>query len=453
MPNPTTPASMPASMIERLDIQFHPNLERVVLRPRWLGDERSAALIQHISAFSESDLTTWVDRTLSHYGHRHRQLADKLQNHGTWALNRCSQTLEAYTVPQRLLIGAYFSMEYSVEAAAFFNPSVVLAPDQSHLMAGEERLIFSFRAVGEGHISSIVFHEAILETGSGTLRFPPPSRWVELPHIEDINHAVDAHMVSGISLPNGQSDHPTNNQAYGAQFAADTELSERVLFPELSVESHGLEDARFVQFTDDQGKSTYYATYTAYNGREIQPRLLHTEDFQHFVSLNLTGAGAVNKNLALFPRKIQGRYAMLSRLDGVNNFLMFSDSLTHWEHPVLLNTPQMPWELGNTGNCGSPIETEAGWLVITHGVGPMREYSLGALLLDLEDPGKIIGRLKNPLWTPQADEREGYVPNVVYSCGAYLKGEHLWLPYGASDRFAAVLKVKLADLLEKLLNE
>jgi predicted GH43/DUF377 family glycosyl hydrolase len=242
-------------------------------------------------------------------------------------------------------------------------------------------------------------------------------------------------------------------QDYELCFSPETALSERVIFPMLEHERNGIEDARFVRFCHPDGSHNYFATYTAYDGRMIQPRLLQTQDFIRFRSFGLRGAGAVNKNLALFPRQINGRYAMLARIDGVNNYIMFSDSLTDWEAPQLLQTPREVWEFGNIGNCGSPLETPAGWLVITHGVGPMRQYALGAILLDLNDPCHLIARLREPLMLPLANEREGYVPNVVYACGGLLHGDHVHIAYGMADRFGGLATVSLSELLTKMSDE
>lgn len=449
-------------MLKRLSTRFHPSPERVILRARWLGEARSRELIARVLALPTEALEHWYQRTLQHYQDRHRDLKKYLSKHSQWAMTKLGQDASPLSEAQKHLIGAYFTMEYSIEAAAFFNPSVVLAPDQSGLEAEQSRLLFSFRSVGEGHISSVVFQEAILE--GEQLSFETPSRYVELPEVQPLSFDKQAELhpqlsaehvesiVNSISLPANQHQHvlDVHEQAYALSFRADAPLSERVLFPELPVESNGIEDARFVCFSEDDGSQSYYGTYTAYNGREIQPRLLKTHDFLVFQSLPLFGAGAQNKNLALFPRRINGRYAMLSRLDGVNNYISFSEQMTHWENPQLLNTPLYPWEFGNTGNCGSPLETEAGWLVITHGVGPMREYAISAMLLDLADPSQVIARLKEPLLIPNADEREGYVPNVVYSCGSLIAQGQVLIPYGASDRFATLATIPLAELLAQM---
>ncbi|HEY9840879.1 MAG TPA: glycoside hydrolase family 130 protein, partial [Candidatus Obscuribacterales bacterium] len=385
-------------IVQRSPERFLPACERVLARYRPLEPDRAAELIARVLALTTADCEATLAQTLERFSWRHRELSQTLLSHFEQISGLLPQAPESLSREQKLLIGAYFTMEYSIEAAAFFNPSLVPAPDQSGCTAEQLRVIFSFRAVGEGHISSLVFRQAILEAGH--LHPEPVGSFVESP--------------ASITL--------IDPEGYELRFASQTDLSERVIFPLLEHERNGIEDARFVHFTQADGSQTYYATYTAYDGRQIQPRLLQTDDFTSFRSYSLRGPGAVNKNLALFPRLIQGRYAMLARIDGVNNYIMFSDTLTHWEQPQLIQTPRESWEFGNIGNCGSPLETEAGWLVITHGVGPMREYALGAILLDRNHPGRPIARLREPLMLPQADEREGYVPNVVYACGSLLHG-------------------------------
>ena len=237
---------------------------------------------------------------------------------------------------------------------------------------------------------------------------------------------------------------------YEIHFAPSSEMSERIIFPVSPNESNGIEDARFVRFVEDDKSVIYYATYTAYNGRVILPQLIETTDFLNFRVLTLNGQAVQNKGMALFPRRINGRYAMLSRLDDENLFLIFSDNPHFWSNPQLLQVPQQPWELVKLGNCGSPIETEAGWLVITHGVGPMRKYCIGATLLDLNDPTKVLGQLKKPLLRPEGNEREGYVPNVVYSCGSLIHNGQLILPYGVSDTASSIVRIELSELLAAL---
>ncbi len=472
--------------VRRHPEQFLPRLERVLARPRSFEHDRSQILIQRVLAMPKEHVRAAAEDVLAEFGQRHRRLASVLEAHYQTA----SAHLPEGAQPdrwQRLLIGAYFTMEYSIESAAFFNPSLVPAPYQPDLPAGAMKICFSFRAVGEGHISSLVFREALL-TAEGLLEPGPEGRFVDAPEstvfpehalsdlkgleklpdsykhnllgrltnpftYTQLRQAVDE--LRGHDTPSDVHNHLQDlltsfEDVYELQFSLDTSLSERVIFPVLEHERNGIEDARFVQFTEDDGTQRYYGTYTAYDGRRIQPRLLETTDFRNFRSLGLTGAGAVNKNLALFPRKINGQYAMLSRIDGVNNFIMFSDRLTHWDQPELLSEPEALWELGNSGNCGSPLETSAGWLVITHGVGPMRKYVLSAQLLDLDNPRKLIGKLREPLLMPIESEREGYVPNVVYSCGSLIHNDRVIIPYGISDRLGGVMSVDLNELLNKL---
>ncbi len=248
--------------------------------------------------------------------------------------------------------------------------------------------------------------------------------------IEEINWVADSH--------------------YEITFSIDTSLSERVIFPISYSEKKGIEDARFVRFTNDDGKVTYYATYTAYNGYAILPKLIATQDFYYFKVSPLHGKYAQNKDLALFPRKINGQYAMVGRYDGVNNYIMFSDKVNLWQNAKLLQQPSYPWEFIQIGNSGSPIETPDGWLLIIHGVGPMRRYSLGAILLDLDNPEKVIGHLKSPLMVPNEKEREGYVPNVIYSCGSIIHNNELIIPYAMSDYASSFVTVPVKDLLEEL---
>jgi predicted GH43/DUF377 family glycosyl hydrolase len=419
-------------IVERSSTQFRPAPERVLARYRPLENDRATELIGRVLALPTATCEAALEQTLNQFNERHRQLKVTFLRHFEQVAqllpsNRASESLSE---SQKCLIGSYFTMEYSLEAAAFFNPSLVPAPNQAGLSPDQLRVIFSFRAVGEGHISSLVFRGAVLEKGQ--LLPEPVGRFVDPP--ETI-----------------QMDTPKGD--YELRFAPETTLSERVIFPMLEHERNGIEDARFVQFTRPDGSQTYYATYTAYDGRQIQPRLLQSDDFFNFHSYALHGAGAINKNLALFPRQINGRYAMLSRIDGINNYIMFSDSLTQWDSAQLIQSPREVWEFGNIGNCGSPLETPAGWLVITHGVGPMRQYALGAILLDLADPRRLIARLREPLMLPLDHEREGYVPNVVYACGGLLHNHRVQIAYGMADSFGGLASVSLEDLLARMSPE
>ncbi len=389
---------------------------------------------------------------------------------------------------QKLLIGAFFTMEYSIESAALFNPSIVPHPNQEGVPEGCLRFVMSLRATGEGHISSIVFRSGIIREDR-TFLIDPVSEFVDTPHIRH-DQSYDSHLFQlklksmkawneasekvfenlpksftfdelkncivklQMSGENGFENGAIKNilwladSNYFIKFNPNHDISEHVIFPLSENESRGIEDARFVKFHDDDGEVTYYATYTAYNGVIILPQLLVTKDFVKFDIITLNGDAAQNKGMALFPRKINGKYAMLSRVDGENNYIMFSDHLHFWDEAIMIQEPTLPWEFYQIGNCGSPLELSEGWLVITHGVGAMRQYFIGAILLDLEDPTKIIARLETPLLTPNEEEREGYVPNVVYSCGSLIHNNKLIIPYAMSDITSGIATVDISDLIE-----
>jgi len=391
---------------------------------------------------------------------------------------------------RKLLLGGYFTHEYSLESAALFNPSMVPAPDQSGVGPGSLRFILSLRATAEGHVSSIAFRSGMLDAGA-CVTMDLPSRYSleptqvpnltyekplferklqELHLIGDFNREVlnglpDAFMMEELraSIARTVSQLPESEREttkvvaretlmlarsnYEVQFKPEARLSERVLFPVTPSQSNGIEDARFVLFHNDDGAQTYYATYTAYDGRMILPQFLETPDFLRFKFITLNGPAVENKGMALFPRKIKGRYAMLGRQDAENIYLMYSDHLHFWDTMQLILEPRFSWEFIQLGNCGSPIETDAGWLVISHGVGPMRKYCIGAFLLDRDDPAKVIGRLPEPLIKPNANERDGYVPNVVYSCGSLVHGGQLVIPYGMSDYATTFATIPLDQVL------
>ena len=402
---------------------------------------------------------------------RHRNISKIFEKHFNKLIHlikRIDINPDDIETSKKVLMGSYFTMEYSIESAAFFNPSIIEHPDQSHLMPGKKRVILSFRATGEGHISSIVFRLGIIDNNYNLFIEPIGKMLDEAEHIKRhvynkrsfmnkldemqyFHNKVSPSFVLkklGESFTYGElkrtideirktNQIAANNELilnqmmwlasshYEIEFSLDTAISERVIFPISHTERNGIEDARFVKFRDDDGEETYYATYTAYDGITILPKLLETKNFYEFKVLPIHGEIAQNKGMALFPRKINGKYAMLCRIDGVNNYIAFSNNITIWRDAKLLQQPKFPWEIIQIGNCGSPIETDEGWLVITHGVGPMREYVLGASLFDLHYPEKEIGRLKSPLLIPNADEREGYVPNVVYSCGSMIHNDTL----------------------------
>jgi predicted GH43/DUF377 family glycosyl hydrolase len=406
------------------------------------------------------------------------------------------QVDEELSEERRLLIGSYFLAEYSLESAALFNPSIVPHPDQSGLPSGSLRFILSLRATGEGHISSITFRTGVIHPGhqievlapTGFLTEP---RQVPNPHYEkklfartlielgltrDFTRRVMNKLGSSFSmeelrarlqgeefrLPDGMAQEDQSEAQgiwmlarsnYEVQFQPEKELSERILFPATPSQRNGIEDARFVYFQNEDGTHTYYATFTAYDGKVVMPELVETSDFRLFRFISLNGPAAQNKGMAIFPRKINGLYAMLSRQDNENIYLMFSDNVHFWNERKILLQPKFSWELVQLGNCGSPIETDAGWLVLSHGVGPMRKYCIGAFLLDREIPGKVIGRLREPLLQPNQDERKGYVPNVVYTCGALLHQGELIIPYGLADHATGFATVRLDEVLAAMHSE
>lgn len=421
----------------RADVMHSPDASRVITQFFQLSPQRSRSIIERVLKLNDEEVQENLAQLRHDFSDRHRDIDGVFKRHfdqvQQWAPENTTLSAE-----QQALIGAYFTKEYSIEAAALFNPSIVLHPDQSNLPEDSCRFVMSLRATGEGHISSIEFRTGTVN-GEGHVALDPPAK-----NAED---ALSARNINTASTPDG-SDYLSPD--YTLEFSPELALSERVIFPRAESERMGIEDARFVQFIDDDGQSHYHATYTAYDGNSITPKILSTDDFEHFTVQALSGAAAQNKGMALFPRKINGQYAMLGRQDGESSTIMFSDDLLVWEESTILREPKHSWETIQVGNCGSPIETEAGWLVLTHGVGPARQYSIGALLLDLDDPQKIIGDLDLPILTPEAHERDGYVPNVVYSCGAIQHGENLILPYAASDQLFSVATFPMKELLTAL---
>lgn len=485
--------------VKRNNHKFYPDATRVIARFLYTGDKRSENIVRSVLNMSESEVTLALSKILRDFSIRHRNISkifEKNFDRITHLFENLDTAPESLDYSRKILIGSYFTMEYSIESAAFFNPSIVEHPDQTETGPGEKRVILSFRATGEGHISSIVFRTGVLDPDNNLTLEPIGNMLEEAEHIR--RHVYEKKMFSrkldemlgvhGIIPPDiilarlndeftygelrecieeaRKAIHLTIDREflfnqimwlasshYELEFSLDTNISERVIFPVSSNEKNGIEDARFVKFKDSDGQVIYYATYTAYDGTTILPKLLETRDFYHFKVLPLHGDIARNKGMAMFPRKIDGKYAMLCRLDGFNNYLAFSDNITVWREAELIQQPRFPWELIQIGNCGSPIETEEGWLVITHGVGPMREYVLGASLFDLNNPGKELGRLSTPLIVPNVEEREGYVPNVVYSCGSIIHNENLIIPYAMSDYASTYASVNLRALLNALKNK
>lgn len=486
-----------AITVNRKTVHFYPNPKRVIARFYMpVKKDRANAIVNIIVQLSEEEANRKLNQILSNFSKRHRNISKIFENSFNSLKNilgNINNKKRPLSLKKKLLVGSFFTMEFAIESTAFFNPSIVEALDQSNLEEGQKRIIVSFRATGEKHISSIVFRQGIIDKDN-SLKFQPEGRLVDVPetikryvykkaiflkkltemhiHKDVINVVMDK---LGKTFIYGELKHsveetmkqikitPSKSKVlealmwlarshYEVNFSLDTAISERVLFPVSYTEVNGIEDARFVRFTDDDGKVTYYSTYTAYDGFSILPKLMKTSDFYHFKVMPINGVYAQNKGMSLFPRKIKGKYAMISRSDGINNYIMFSDSINFWETAKKIQEPLHSWELIKIGNSGSPLETEKGWLLITHGVGPMRSYSLGAILLDKEDPTKVIGRLKEPILIPNEEERDGYVPNVVYSCGSIIHNNELIIAYGMADYASGFAGIPLDELLEKLTN-
>lgn len=478
--------------VNRLNVRLNPDLTKVIPRFFNTGNERSRGLIHKIIQLPAEETINLALQVQKEFSPRYRDIRSIFNKHFELVKHLVpEQVVQQLSDEKKLLIGSYFTMEYSLEAAALFNPSVVEAPDQAGAGKAEKNVIVSFRATGEGHISSLVFKLGKLDADA-VIHFEQSGRFMNeglitqkirnnkvifkelLSHTflpEEIRERILSQLqdtfsykeIEGILktalLPIESATERKKlkydilsmvNTSYELSFQPGTLLSERVIFPVTFTEKNGIEDARFIKFTGDDGSFTYIATYTAYDGSFILPHLIETKDFLHFKMSPLHGKAAINKNLALFPRKINGQYAMLARIDGINNYIMFSDDLYLWESATLLQQPAYAWEFVQVGNAGSPIETERGWLVITHGVGPMRKYCLGAGLFDLHDPTKELGRLQQPLLMPAEDERHGYVPNVVYSCGSIVHNGKLVIPYAVSDYATSFATVSLNDLLNEL---
>jgi predicted GH43/DUF377 family glycosyl hydrolase len=487
-----------AVKVHRKPLKFYPDPKRVIARFFMPGqNDRARSIIHKVISLSDDEVKLTLSQVLRGFSKRHRNISKIFSNHFQevkYLLSELDVDDAKLSEEKKLLIGSYFTMEYSIESAAFFNPSIVEDPFQgNNLTEGQKRIIVSFRATGEGHISSIVFRSGIID-GHNDLKFEPPSKFVDMPEVVkrhvynkeafckkleemriykdvigmvmdrlgeeftygELQASIEETMKdSDLSYTRKKVIQAINwlaDSHYEIEFSLDTAISERVIFPISYQESNGIEDARFVRFTDDDGTVTYFATYTAYNGYAILPKLLKTKDFYHFKIMPLHGEGVQNKGVSLFPRKIKGKYAMISRSDGVNNYIMFSDNINVWSHTKIIEEPLYPWEFVQIGNSGAPLETEKGWLIITHGVGSMRRYSLGAALLDIEDPTRVIARLKEPLLEPDEDEREGYVPNIVYSCGSIIHNGELIIPYGMADYGTAFAGIAVDDLLHVLLN-
>lgn len=482
---------MSGGLVGQTGIVFHPDNKRVLVRPFIPSDGmRVEHIIERALSLSEGEVEEQLRMLRKDFAGRHIDIESSWRRNFGAVRRRIED--QSLSFNRHLYIGALFSGEYALESSALFNPSIVPHPDQKGVKEGELRFILSLRATGEGHISSIEFRSGILSV-EGEIRLDPIMPRVMAPDVKEnptYRKEIFVHKLKEMGFENNWSQRMMDSLGenftreelhrsagvmatrrkggnretertrecvewlassnYEVHFPEGIDLSQRIIFPVSPNESNGIEDARFVRFTDEDGAVCYYATYTAYNGKAILPQLIETVDFRNFRVRTLNGQAAQNKGMALFPRRINGKFAMISRQDDENLFLMYSDNLHFWNSPSVLATPRQPWEFVKIGNCGSPMETEEGWLVITHGVGPMRRYCMGAMLLDREEPGKVLATLKEPLVEPLEELREGYVPNVVYSCGALIHAGRVILPYALSDTSSTIGTVELAALLEAL---
>jgi predicted GH43/DUF377 family glycosyl hydrolase len=478
--------------VTRLPVRLAADPRRVLARSFIPGGaSRIRAIIDRVRSLPDAEVSSMVTTLVADYRQRHKDIRGIFWQSYATAIVLLGENPEV-SEERRLLLGAYFTNEYSLESVALFNPSMVLHPNQDGVPGGAVRFILSLRACGEGHISSIEFRSGMI-LDEHRVSIDPPTRFALTPRpVEDAFYDKESYLRKLVEMKAHRplaepilallDDQFTMSDLkyaiercrpqesvtqykeladnmrwlarsnYQIEFSPDTALSERVIFPVSESESRGIEDARFVRFTYPDGRVVYYATYTAYNGFRVLPQLIETTDFRHFKVITLNGQYVQNKGMALFPRKIGDQFLMASRLDGESIYLLRSDNIHFWNESKLVHGPKYPWEIVQVGNCGSPIETEQGWVLLTHGVGPMRQYWIGALLLDLEDPSRVIGGLSEPMLVPNADERDGYVPNVVYSCGALRHRDHLILPYAVSDSHTSIATVSIPDLLAQLLK-
>jgi len=482
--------------VHRIGPTLKPNAARVMVRPFASFEEaRVLKLMARVLALSEEQVELQLALVLAEFKGRHHTLEQACLARFE-QLRRHLFSDEPVSESRRKLIGAYFTQEYSVESAALFNPSMVWHPDQTGVATGSRRFVLSLRSIGEGHLSSISFQSGLVGS-NGRVTMDPISPYVTAPtiladpfydkalftrklremgHCDGVAETVLGELCDLFTLSElkqslksvrnnfkGRRSSETSREKhalltlaeanYEVDFPPESPLSERIIFPHSPSEVNGIEDARWVELHEDDGTTQFVATYTAYDGRVVLPQLVTTHDFVHFKIATLNGPQVQNKGMALFPRRINGHYTMLSRQDGENIYLMTSDALHFWYTRELLMKPRYPWEFVQLGNCGSPLETDRGWLVLSHGVGAMRKYSLGAFLLDLEDPTKVLGRLREPLLGPDTQEREGYVPNVLYSCGGQIHGSNLVIPYAMSDYACGFALVDLNELLDELLAD
>ena len=481
--------------VNETGVELHPNPARVIARlfvpgreDVGPGDSRAASVVKRILQLDEREIDTAMHDVYERFSHRHRDLDAILHRHAEMVRSRIDPLVDL-SPARLLLLGASFTHEYAIEGAALCNPSAVLHPEQDS-SSGDAAFILSVRGIGEGHRSSIGFRTGLVGA-NGKVTVDPPGPFPKIEpataglHSKAVFHAklaeldddrenaafvldplapqfTDAELDARIEIlaaDIAMRRHTSNTIAnlrhlaassYRVEFSTELDLSERVLWPSTPAEAQGMEDARFVRFIGESGEPTYYATYTAFNGTSVAQHLLETKDFAVFKVSPMAGAAAVGKGLALFPRKIHGTYAALSRSDRETNAIAFSNDIHCWPKSRPLQMPERTWEILQLGNCGSPIETDAGWLVLTHGVGPMRTYSLGAILLDLNDPKRVLARSEQPILSPGKDGRDGYVPNVIYSCGGFAHGDTLVLPYGIADHTTSIATLSIAELLASL---
>ena len=481
----------------RIQAGLRPDPARVVARLFLPGEElgsarsRASQVVGRVMSLEEDEVERLAAGLLRDFGGRHHNYQELLRRHAS-IVSAHTEKAGELTEARTLLLGATFTAEYATEGAALCNPSAVLSPSQEGLRAGQARVALSMRGIGEGHISSIGFCSAVVGPGA-QWTFEPrllplsvaettPARWcrghlhavlADQGHLDELTsavlHALPAEF-EGADLERALAETHRDllsragsaatadllrtvvASAYVATFARDTSLGQRILLPSADEESNGMEDARFTRFTGDDGRVEYRATYTAYDGKRIAPRLLVSPDLRVFSAHRLAGPAAKNKGMALFPRKVHGQHLALCRSDGESTSLASSADGYSWGRSVVLQEPSAPWELLQVGNCGPPIETDQGWLVLTHGVGPMRVYVIGTLLLDLHDPARVVGYSRTPLLSPGRDEQDGYVPNVVYSCGAFLHDGLVWIPYGIDDRRIGVAYASLDEVLADMIS-
>ena len=425
----------PHTFLNRQALYLRPDPARVVVRPFKPATEprdlnptdktRANRIVERVLALEPALVAAQLADVLENFMGRHRNLLARFEARAQ-EMEDALAPHASFSLEQRRLVGAYFMHEYSFEAAALFNPSIVPHPYQSGTPAGARRFILSLRAVGEGHVSSLTFRSGAI-AADGSVTVDPTARLASVPRVQKRTAGPEGDTVELV-------------------FEGDQDISERVIFPVTESQSNGIEDARFVEF-DDGGVSTFYATYTAYSGKAIRSELLETRDFLSFRMTPLSGSAAGNKGMALFPRRINGQYAMIARHDNENLYLLYSDDLYSWNGGTAILKPQFPWEFVQIGNCGAPIELDEGWLLLTHGVGPVRRYAIGAALLDKADPSKVLARSREPLVRPEPSYREGYVPNVVYTCGGMRHNGRIVLPYAVSDTFSNFATIEIAALM------